>query len=123
MYVVGEKPDRIMIHGGELFASESQDGWKLEGGFKFNLGDSVVYKRQYPGLVFQIRSRESEIYTELIGSMKRDVLVTTYGISEKAGAKVAYVREDQLDPYVPLLSRMEQNRMDAAHSLLNLSQQ
>lgn len=120
MFVVGEKPDRLLINGGELFATESIDGWKIEGGFKYNVGDLVVYRRQYPGLVFKIRSVESEVYTETTGTMHKDVLVVTYGISEQRGSKIAYVREDQIEAYVPLLSRAEQNRMDAAQGLLNL---
>lgn len=34
MDVIGDKPHRIILVGGKLFATESEKGWGLEGGMK-----------------------------------------------------------------------------------------
>jgi hypothetical protein len=35
MDVIGDKPHRIILVGGKLFATESEKGWGLEGGMKY----------------------------------------------------------------------------------------
>lgn len=89
----------------------------------FQVNDKVVYKRKYEGLVFQVCSVEVEVYDEVTCTQIRNATVTTFGITEFGHpSKVSYVREDQIEPYAPLLSRREQLRLDAAVGLISLKE-
>ena len=90
----------------------------------FMIGQQVVFKRQYEGLVFQVCSVEVEVYEEVTVQQRREATLTTFGIVEvgprSKASQVSYVREDQIEAYVPLLSRRDQLVKDAALGLLEL---
>lgn len=89
----------------------------------FQINDKVVFKRQYEGLVFQVCSIEVEVYEEVTVQQRSEATLTTFGIVEvgprSKTSRVSYVRQDQIEAHVPLVSRRDQLVKDAALGLLS----
>ena len=116
MYAIGTSPDRILVQGPTLIATESEAGWQLAGGSAFRVGEQVVFNKEYYGTVFRVTEIRPEVFNQVTSHGRSHVMVTSYQVTAP-GMRPLYAREDQLQKYQPA-SRSERT---AAEALLLLS--